>query len=64
MFDPIMMEVLCIKEQVVLPRLADLENAIRARIVQRTCGRIQCLEVEASADAAIVRGSASSYHLK
>jgi hypothetical protein len=46
------------------PRLADLEQAIKHRIVQRTCDRIHGLEVEAAEDHIIVGGRAASYHLK
>jgi hypothetical protein len=53
-----------IATQETLPRLADLEQAIQLRIVERTCGRIQGLEVEASGDRVFIRGRAASFHLK
>jgi hypothetical protein len=46
------------------PRLADLEQAIKHRIVQRTCDRIHGLEVEAAEDHIVVGGRAASFHLK
>jgi hypothetical protein len=46
------------------PRSADLEQAIKHQIVQRTNGRIRALEVEVVANHVEVRGFASSFHLK
>jgi hypothetical protein len=53
-----------IAEQTTLPRLADLEQAIRHRIVQRTGGRIQTLEVEVTDGQVTICGGAASFHLK
>jgi hypothetical protein len=41
-----------------------LKQAIRARIVERTGGRIQLLDVEATNNGVIIRGRASRYYLK
>jgi hypothetical protein len=42
----------------------DCEQTIKDRIVQRTGGRIQMLEVEVNEGKVVVRGRACSYHLK
>jgi hypothetical protein len=47
-----------------LPRSADLEQAIKHQIVQRTGRRIQGLKVEVSDDRLLIRGRAASFHLK
>ena len=41
-----------------------LERAIERRIVQRTWGRIQALEVEVTDNWVVVRGRAPSYYLE
>jgi len=41
-----------------------LERAIERQVRQRTCGRIQALEVEAIDDRVIVRGRAPSYFVE
>jgi hypothetical protein len=46
------------------PGLAELEQAIRLAIVQRTGGRIQTLEVEVVADRVVISGQVPSYYLK
>lgn len=46
------------------PRLADFEEAIKDRIVQRTGGRIQSLQVESNDGRVLVRGRVASFHLK
>jgi hypothetical protein len=40
------------------------EDSIRGRIVQRTAGRIQRLEVEVIDDMVVIRGCVPSYYLK
>jgi osmotically-inducible protein OsmY len=51
-------------EQAGRPRSAELEQAIKNRIVQRTGWRIQTLEVEVSDSCVVIRGCAPSYYLK
>src|SRR5262245_1402218 len=43
---------------------AELAQAIKHRIVQRTGARIQSLAVEVSGDRVVIRGRAASFHLK
>jgi hypothetical protein len=46
------------------PWLVQLEEVIRRRIGQRTLSRIKHLQVEVAEDQIVVRGQASSFHLK
>lgn len=46
------------------PRCAELEEAIKRRIAQRTARRIQLLDVEASGTTIVIRGRAACYYLK
>ena len=41
-----------------------MQQTIMRRIGQRTCGRIQMLEVEVNGDVVIVRGCAPCYYVK
>jgi hypothetical protein len=41
-----------------------LAQAVKSRIAQRTGGRIQLLEVEATGDGVVIKGKVSSYYLK
>jgi reactive chlorine resistance protein C len=41
-----------------------LEQAIEHQIVQRTCGRVQALEVEVTDNRVVVRGRAPSYYVE
>jgi hypothetical protein len=47
-----------------VPGLADLKQAVKQRIVQRTAGRILGLEVDVTADRVEIRGRAANFHLK
>jgi hypothetical protein len=51
-------------DQKARPRSVKREETIKERIVQRTGGRIQMLEVEVIGDKVVVRGRAPSYYLK
>ena len=55
-------------DQDALPRTAEveqaLERAIERRIMQRTWGRIQALEVKVSHNLVVVRGRAPSYYVE
>jgi len=53
-----------IAKQEKLPRLTDLEQAIKHGFVQRTLGRIRVLEVEVADNLLVIRGCAASFHLK
>ncbi len=46
------------------PRSAELEQAIKHRIVQRTGGQIRMLKVEVIGNRVVISGCASCYHLK
>lgn len=47
-----------------LPSGADLERLLRQRIVERTGGRIERLQVKVSAERILIAGRAANYHLK
>jgi hypothetical protein len=55
-------------DQDALPRTAEveqaLERAIERRIMQRTWGRIQALEVKVSHNQVVIRGRAPSYYVE
>jgi hypothetical protein len=55
-------------EQEALPQAAELQQALRRaierRIVQRTWGRIQALEVEVTDNRVVVRGRSPSYYIE
>jgi hypothetical protein len=46
------------------PQVAELEQAIKDRIMQRTGGRIQLLDVEVKDNEIVIHGRAPSYYLK
>jgi hypothetical protein len=46
------------------PRRADLEEAIKRAIAERTSGRIHQLVVEVREERLVIYGCASSFHLK
>ena len=51
-------------DQVQQTRLAEIEQAISRRIVERTAGQIRSLEVEVRGNEVLIRGIASSYYQK
>jgi len=51
-------------ENHVRPSRAELERAITRQIVQRTWGRVRELQVQAAEDRLVVRGHASSHHVR
>jgi hypothetical protein len=51
-------------ENHVRTRRAELERAIERQIVQRTGGRVRQLQVQAAEDRLVVRGHASSHHVR
>jgi hypothetical protein len=48
----------------IVPRPAELEEAVKDRIVRRTAGRIRDLQVSLAAGRVEVRGRVASFHLK
>ena len=46
------------------PRPVELEESIKRRIVERTNGRIQGLEVQVTDEVIVIRGQTSSFYIK